>query len=98
MRAEDFLRSAGPMTEPGLARGERIRKAVIATEKAAGCNTDFDSVLLCAPLLQASLEHPEVGLAEGVRRLLGATKPADTEGSLPRFVSRRPPVSVGAAT
>ena len=73
MTVDDFLRSAeasaGPLTEPGLALGERIYRAVSATRAAVTCNTNLGILLLCAPLIQAALEPTECG---GLRRRLDA--------------------------
>jgi triphosphoribosyl-dephospho-CoA synthase len=82
MHAADFLRSAEhsapAITRPGLALGERILAAVQATRCAVSCNTNLGIVLLCAPLVQARLAHPEAGLAEALRRVLAGTTTADT--------------------
>jgi triphosphoribosyl-dephospho-CoA synthase len=61
MTLEDFITSAnvsaGPVTEPELGLGERIYKAVEATQEAVGCNTNLGILMLCAPLIQAVYEY-----------------------------------------
>ena len=58
MAAADFLASADaiaePITKPGLAVGERIYRAVAATQRAVGCNTNLGIVMLLAPIIQAT--------------------------------------------
>ena len=85
MTVADFLRSAevsaGPLTEPGLGLGERIYRAVAATRAAVGCNTNLGILLLCAPLIQATLDEPSPGtLRERLGRVLAAADRADTDG------------------
>lgn len=83
MQAEDFLRSAeqsaGPLCTPGLPLGDRVRRAVTATRAVLGCNTNLGILLLCAPVIQARLDHPDMPLDRGVRAVLEATTRADTE-------------------
>ena len=58
MTADDFARSAEaaavPLAMPGARVGERILRAVEATQKAVGANTNLGIVLLCAPLAAAA--------------------------------------------
>jgi triphosphoribosyl-dephospho-CoA synthase len=60
MTLEDFITSANvsaePLTAPCLGLGERIYRAVEATRKAVGCNTNLGIIMLCAPLIQAILD------------------------------------------
>lgn len=83
MCAEDFLRSAEQsapaIAEAGLALGERIHRAVLATHEAVQCNTNLGIVLLCAPLIQARHDYPRVPLREGVQRVLADTTVQDAE-------------------
>lgn len=57
MTAADFFASAdaiaAPITAPYLSIGERIYRAVEATQTAVNCNTNLGIVLLVAPLIQA---------------------------------------------
>ena len=59
MSAEDFLRSAAaiavPITAPGFSVGERIFRAVEATQTVVSCNTNLGIILLLAPLIQAAM-------------------------------------------
>lgn len=77
MSADDFLRSAQhsvrAMVQRSCALGLRIFDAVAATRRHVGCNTNLGIVLLAAPLLQASLEHPDLELRSALRRVLAAT-------------------------
>jgi triphosphoribosyl-dephospho-CoA synthase len=70
MTVSDFVASAEaiaePITTPGLAVGERIFRAIEATQRAVNCNTNLGIVMLLAPIIQAveyaarnheSLEH-----------------------------------------
>ncbi|MGR9037321.1 MAG: triphosphoribosyl-dephospho-CoA synthase, partial [Gammaproteobacteria bacterium] len=47
--------SAEPLCHPDYSLGEKIYYAVKATRDAVGCNTNLGIILLCAPLIQASL-------------------------------------------
>ena len=59
--------SAAPLTAPGLGLGERIFRAVSATGRAVGCNTNLGILLLCGPLLHAGLgRRAPGGLREGL--------------------------------
>ena len=57
MRAADFIMSAEAsvtaLTDPELQLGEKIYRAVEATKKVVGCNTNLGIILLCAPVMQA---------------------------------------------
>jgi triphosphoribosyl-dephospho-CoA synthase len=59
MNAVDFLRSAEAIVEPITASasgvGERIYRAVEATQRVVACNTNLGIALLLAPLIQASM-------------------------------------------
>ena len=58
MTAADFLVSAdaiaAPITQPGLGVGERIYRAILATQQVAECNTNLGIVMLLAPIIQAT--------------------------------------------
>lgn len=60
MRADDFIVSAraiaGVMTASGLAVGERILRAIVATREVVPFNTNLGIVLLCAPLVHAAVD------------------------------------------
>jgi triphosphoribosyl-dephospho-CoA synthase len=57
MIAADFVASAAaiaePITAPGLAVGERIFRAIEATQRVVNCNTNLGIVMLLAPIIQA---------------------------------------------
>ena len=59
MTAAQFVASAAAMAEPlcrpRIGVGQRIFDAVVATQVAAGCNTNLGIVLLLAPLVHAAL-------------------------------------------
>ena len=73
MQAEQFIASAhaaaAPLFEAGTPVGERIERAVTATQAAVGCNTNLGIVLLIAPLAAAA-ERPNA--LDGVAALDGA--------------------------
>jgi triphosphoribosyl-dephospho-CoA synthase len=81
MTAKDFLLSAecsvGPLTDFSLGLGRRIFLGVEQTRQAVGCNTNLGVILLAAPLLQASFDHPQRPLRENLRRVLDATTVED---------------------
>jgi triphosphoribosyl-dephospho-CoA synthase len=58
MTAADFVASAAaiaePITAPGLAVGERIFRAIEATQRVVNCNTNLGIVMLLAPIIQAT--------------------------------------------
>ncbi|MDZ4142440.1 MAG: triphosphoribosyl-dephospho-CoA synthase [Methylotenera sp.] len=60
MTIYDFIQSAditaNVITQPNLSVGERIFNAVAATQKAVGLNTNLGLILLCAPLIHATLQ------------------------------------------
>lgn len=83
MTVEYFRRSAsasaGPLTDPSLALGEKILEATRATWSVVDCNTNLGILLLCAPLIQA-VQQPRGGcLRESLAAVLGATTRADAE-------------------
>lgn len=101
MTLTDFMRSAevsaGPLTEPGLGLGERAHRAVAATREAVGCNTNLGIVLLCAPLVQAALDHcASSGLRERLRGTLRLADARDTDG-LFRAIRLAAPAGLGVA-
>ena len=62
MTSNDFLLSAaaiaGPISAANLSIGERIFRAVEATQAVVNCNTNLGIVLLLAPIIQAALRKP----------------------------------------
>ena len=84
MRAEDFIDSAAAaaphLVDPALALGERIHRAIEATHRAAGCNTNLGIVLLAAPLLHAAQQRTgDETLAAALQRSLGGFDLEQTE-------------------
>ena len=59
MTVQDFMQSAEAVSkviaQPDLTIGQRILYSVQATQKAVACNTNLGIILLCAPMVQASL-------------------------------------------
>lgn len=64
MVVDDFVKSAQAAASvialPGLTVGQRILRAVNATQDAVGINTNLGIVLLVAPLIQSALLHVPV--------------------------------------
>ncbi len=83
MSGRDFTlsarRSAPWLAAPNASLGERIYRAVAATRKAVGCNTNLGIVLLCAPLLRASQQRGERPLARTVAEQIAEADRADTD-------------------
>jgi triphosphoribosyl-dephospho-CoA synthase len=102
MTVEDFLRSAqvsaGPLTRPGLGLGERIFRAVSATRRAVGCNTNLGILLLSAPLIQAALAPSAAG-GDLRHRLEAVLKVADRQDTdwLFRAIRLAAPGGLGAS-
>ncbi|KXF77517.1 triphosphoribosyl-dephospho-CoA synthase [Paramesorhizobium deserti] len=73
MTATQFLDSAaisaGPLTDPALRVGRRIRDAVAATRAHIGTNTNLGILLLSAPLARAA-EYPSPDLRLDTSRVL----------------------------
>lgn len=61
MTIQDFIKSAdvsaAVIAEPDLTVGERIFRAIDATQQAVGMNTNLGLVLLCAPLIHVALHR-----------------------------------------
>lgn len=76
MVVQDFVSSAeaaaAVIALPDLSVGERILKAVNATWKAVGCNTNLGIILLSAPLIQAAFlcEDNSQNLQESLQQVL----------------------------
>lgn len=77
MEAAQFLLSAEvsaeAMTNPSYSLGQRILEAATATHKAVACNTNLGIILLCAPVMQAVIDFPDLSLNDSLKRVLGAT-------------------------
>lgn len=74
MTVQDFIKSADAsaavIAQPDLSVGECIYLAVEATQKAVGLNTNLGVILLCAPLIHATL-HGDAALT--LQQNLGLT-------------------------
>ncbi len=103
MTLEDFITSADvsakPLTETGLGLGERIYRAVEATRKAVGCNTNLGIVLLCAPLVQALLDESQPAggsLRDRLRQVLAKADAKQTQW-LFRSIQLAAPAGLGTS-
>jgi triphosphoribosyl-dephospho-CoA synthase len=104
---------AAPLTVLGASVGERILRAVEATQQAAGCNTNLGIVLLAAPLLCAAqqesgahalrlkvrgvLEQLTQQDAELAYAAIRLAKPAGLGSSARHDISEKPQVTLLAA-
>lgn len=82
MQAKDFISSAqaaaAPICNAGGSVGARIFGAVLATQRAVGCNTNLGIVLLAAPLLHAHAGRvPGGGLRCALARTLAGLDRTD---------------------
>ena len=114
MTAQQFEASANaivaPLTVPGASVGERILRAVQATQTEVGCNTNLGIVLLAAPLLCAAqqevnscelrlrlcdvLEQLTQQDAELAYAAIRLAKPAGLGSSVRHDISERPQVTL----
>lgn len=83
MVVEQFISSAeasvGFISELGLSLGQRIYKAIEATQQSVGCNTNLGIVLLCAPLVQAALQQSTSSFQESLAHVLANTTQDDAQ-------------------
>jgi triphosphoribosyl-dephospho-CoA synthase len=102
MQAEQFIASAqaaaGALFEPGTPVGERIERAVAATQAAVACNTNLGIVLLIAPLAAAA-EQPgaldgATALREALDAVLAALDAADARAAY-RAIALANPAGLG---
>jgi len=81
MTIDDFERSAQvsarPLAAPGRPVGERVRKAIVATHEAVGCNTNLGIVLLAAPLMAAAETMQRGQLRDALAATLAGLTVAD---------------------
>ena len=72
--------SAVPLCNPNYTLGEKIFYAVKATREAVACNTNLGIILLCAPLIQATVDRkPDCTLRQSLQRVLTTTTIEDAE-------------------
>lgn len=64
--------SAPEIARPEATVGQRILRAVRATQEAVGCNTNLGIVLLAAPLAQAAAQDAGLALREALRGVLAS--------------------------
>ncbi|MBT5374671.1 MAG: triphosphoribosyl-dephospho-CoA synthase [Rhodospirillaceae bacterium] len=69
--------SAKALTAAGLSPGRRILDATRATHTAVGCNTNLGILLLCAPLIHATLTPGKGGLRQRLDDTLAALNLSD---------------------
>lgn len=99
MTVADFEASAraaaAVIAAPNFSVGERIEAAVDATWDAVGCNTNLGIVLLCAPLIEATLTAPcEGNLRARLHAVLVALTRADAERAF-AAIARANPAGLG---
>lgn len=84
MQAAQFLASAQAaaplLCAPDLRVGQRIEQSVIATQAAAGCNTNLGILLLCAPIAAAMWRVPTGTATDAVERAAAATGNCAAQG------------------
>jgi len=104
MQVQDFIQSAevsaAVIAKPDSTLGERIFQSVDATWQAVGCNTNLGIVLLCAPIIQASLQlkscSPETALFASLNQVLSATTQLDAEWAF-KAINLAQPAGLGDA-
>jgi triphosphoribosyl-dephospho-CoA synthase len=81
MTVEDFRKSyevsAQPICDVNFSLGEKIFYATKATREAVGCNTNLGIILLCAPLIHAMQNYPNLKLRDGLEQVLNSTTIGD---------------------
>ncbi len=100
MSVADFEASAAAaapaMGRAGLSIGQRILRAVEATRKAVGQNTNLGIVLLASPLASAALDRKDGDLRQLVAALLDALTVEDARDAY-RAIRMAEPGGLGAA-
>ncbi len=81
MTVQDFIVSAEvaaqEIAKPQISLGQRIFLSVEATHQAVNCNTNLGVILLCAPLLQASLIESNDNFVSKLQQVLANTTQQD---------------------
>lgn len=98
MHAQQFIGSAQAaataLFEAGAPVGERIERAVAATQAAVACNTNLGIVLLIAPLAAAAERpgalHGTTALRESLQAVLAALDVADARAAYRAIVRANP--------
>lgn len=88
--------SAAAIAAPDLPVGERIYRAIRATNDAVGCNTNLGIVLLCAPLAAAALNGSGRDLRGRLAQVLEQLDTADAEQAF-AAIRLASPAGLGAA-
>lgn len=89
--------SASPLCDASLGLGERIYRAIEATRRAVGCNTNLGIVLLAAPLIRAYEScEPDESFSQAVRRVLQDTT-VDDAGWVYQAILLAQPGGLGSA-
>lgn len=100
MVVQQFIQSAeavaAVIAQPGLKVGERILASVEATWDVVDCNTNLGIVLLCAPLVQASLMPGQGSLQDKLQLVLQALDIEDANLAF-RAIVRANPGGLGAS-
>lgn len=87
MQVQDFIDSAEASApalcddaHPGARTlGQRMLSALQATYAKVACNTNLGIVLLAGPVVQATLQYPQLSLRQGLAAVLENTTVADAE-------------------
>lgn len=83
MVVQDFIKSANVVAKviarPNLSVGQRILKAVEATQAAVACNTNLGIVLLSAVIVQAALNQTQLTLQLSIQQVLTKLSVEDAE-------------------
>ena len=100
MVVQQFIQSADAVAaviaQPGLKVGERILAAIEATWSVVDCNTNLGIVLLCAPLVEASLMVGQGSLQHKLQQVLQGLDIADANLAFKAIV-RANPAGLGAS-
>ena len=82
MNAEDFITSSISssikMFEHNISLGERILWSIEATKSSTSMNTNLGIILLCAPIIHALINYPEISLREGISLSINNSSKLDT--------------------
>ena len=81
--AQDYLNSATQSSKElfreEYSLGERILKSINVTRETVRTNTNLGIILLCAPIVQACADFNNLGLKEGLKKVLKNTSIQDTQ-------------------
>ena len=81
--AQDYLNSATQSSKElfreEYSLGERILKSINVTRETVRTNTNLGIILLCAPIAQACINFNNIGIKEGLKKVLKNTSIQDTQ-------------------